>query len=213
MVEVVSARRGQTRDKLVDAAVRVFAEKGVLGATVEEICEAAGFTRGAFYSNFDGKDALCLAILEHQADGYRAASRAAIDALSKKESLSTAASLDDLAKSAIEVFLWSQQGDRAAVLTAIELRLYAVRERSLRAGYLELFERMASEFVSLIEQATADFGLRLTVPGTQAVAVLQGVFDQSALADLLADRPEGSPGRAELLSGVLKSMLVPIDGD
>ena len=44
----LTARRAATRERLVDAAVVVFAEKGVLGAAVEEICEAAGFTRGAF---------------------------------------------------------------------------------------------------------------------------------------------------------------------
>ena len=49
----VTARRAATRERLIDAAIDVFAEKGVLGASVEEICEDAGFTRGAFYSNFD----------------------------------------------------------------------------------------------------------------------------------------------------------------
>ena len=45
------------------AAVRMFAERGIIGASVEEICEAAGFTRGAFYSNFADKDELVLALL------------------------------------------------------------------------------------------------------------------------------------------------------
>ena len=61
----ISARRSATRDRLVDAALGVFAEKGVVGASVEEISEAAGFTRGAFYSNFESKDELCLAALDH----------------------------------------------------------------------------------------------------------------------------------------------------
>ena len=47
MTEHLTARRAATRDRLVDAAITVFAEKGVLGASVEEICETAGFTRGA----------------------------------------------------------------------------------------------------------------------------------------------------------------------
>ena len=64
----VTARRAATRDRLVEAALGVFAEKGVLGASVEEICEAAGFTRGAFYSNFASKDELCVAALQRQFD-------------------------------------------------------------------------------------------------------------------------------------------------
>ena len=45
------------------AATSVFADRGIIGASVEEICEAAGFTRGAFYSNFADKDALVLALI------------------------------------------------------------------------------------------------------------------------------------------------------
>ena len=60
----LTARRARTRQRLMAAAVAVFAERGVIGSSVEEICEAAGFTRGAFYSNFADKDALVLALIE-----------------------------------------------------------------------------------------------------------------------------------------------------
>jgi AcrR family transcriptional regulator len=53
-----------TRARLVEAAREVFAEKGFYGASVEEVTERAGFTRGAFYSNFSDKDDLFLAVLE-----------------------------------------------------------------------------------------------------------------------------------------------------
>ena len=60
----VTGRRGRTRDRLLDAAVEVFAERGVGAATVELICERAGFTRGAFYSNFSTKEELLFAAAE-----------------------------------------------------------------------------------------------------------------------------------------------------
>ncbi|HSK32534.1 MAG TPA: helix-turn-helix domain-containing protein, partial [Propionicimonas sp.] len=63
----LTPRRTQTREKLMDAATTLFAQKGVLAASVEEICERAEFTRGAFYSNFADKDELCLAVLNRQA--------------------------------------------------------------------------------------------------------------------------------------------------
>jgi len=50
---LTSRRREATRQKLLDAAGLVFAEEGLDAASVEAICERAGFTRGAFYSNFD----------------------------------------------------------------------------------------------------------------------------------------------------------------
>ena len=56
--------RDDTREKLYEAAARVFEEQGIGGASIEAIAAAAGFTRGAFYSNFRSKDELIIAMLE-----------------------------------------------------------------------------------------------------------------------------------------------------
>jgi AcrR family transcriptional regulator len=56
--------RDDTREKLFEAAARMFEEQGIGGASIEAIAAAAGFTRGAFYSNFTGKDELIIAMLE-----------------------------------------------------------------------------------------------------------------------------------------------------
>ncbi|MDE2380136.1 TetR/AcrR family transcriptional regulator, partial [Bradyrhizobium sp.] len=60
--------RDDTRDKLFDAAAQVFEEQGIGGASIEAIAAAAGFTRGAFYSNFKSKDELIIAMLEDHVD-------------------------------------------------------------------------------------------------------------------------------------------------
>src|SRR5258708_18797756 len=56
--------RDDTRDKLFEAAARMFEEQGIGGASIEAIAAAAGFTRGAFYSNLKSKDELIIAMLE-----------------------------------------------------------------------------------------------------------------------------------------------------
>ena len=56
--------RDQTRERLFEAAARVFEERGIGAASIDAIAAAAGFTRGAFYSNFDSKDELIIAMLE-----------------------------------------------------------------------------------------------------------------------------------------------------
>src|SRR5215211_6485565 len=56
--------RDDTRDKLFEAATLVFEEQGINAASIEGIAAAAGFTRGAFYSNFADKDELIVAMLE-----------------------------------------------------------------------------------------------------------------------------------------------------
>ena len=56
--------RDDTREKLFEAAARVFEDQGIGGASIEAVAAAAGFTRGAFYSNFKSKDELIIAMLE-----------------------------------------------------------------------------------------------------------------------------------------------------
>ena len=56
--------RDDTRDKLFEAAARMFEQDGIGGASIEAIAAEAGFTRGAFYSNFKSKDELIFAMLE-----------------------------------------------------------------------------------------------------------------------------------------------------
>src|SRR6201996_1567915 len=64
--------RDDTCEKLFEAAARVFEDQGIGGASVEAIAAAAGFTRGAFYSNFKSKDELIIAMIEdHVAQSIR----------------------------------------------------------------------------------------------------------------------------------------------
>ena len=57
-------KREQTRTALLDAAERLWAERGIHGASLDEIAAAAGLTKGAVYSNFTGKTDLLLALLD-----------------------------------------------------------------------------------------------------------------------------------------------------
>ena len=64
--------RDDTRDRLFEAAARVFEEQGIGGVSIEAIAAAAGFSRGAFYSNFKSKDELIIAMIEdHVAQSIR----------------------------------------------------------------------------------------------------------------------------------------------
>jgi AcrR family transcriptional regulator len=75
--------RDDTRDKLFEAAARVFEEQGINAASIEAIAAAAGYTRGAFYSNFDGKDELIVAMLE---DHVEQSIKRCLDLLAKHKS-------------------------------------------------------------------------------------------------------------------------------
>ncbi|MFC9926301.1 TetR/AcrR family transcriptional regulator [Streptomyces sp. NPDC127190] len=64
----VTRRRARTRAQLLDAAFTVFAAKGFGRVSIEEICDAAGYSRGAFYSNFATLDELFFALYQERAD-------------------------------------------------------------------------------------------------------------------------------------------------
>lgn len=57
--------RGSSRNRLLDAALRVFREKGYTATTVDDLCRAAGVTKGAFFHHFESKEAAALAAVEH----------------------------------------------------------------------------------------------------------------------------------------------------
>ncbi len=58
--------RDEVRDRILDAAAKVFAAEGFAGATIDAVGQAAGFTKGAVYSNFESKDELFLALLDRE---------------------------------------------------------------------------------------------------------------------------------------------------
>jgi AcrR family transcriptional regulator len=64
----VTRRRVRTRANLLDAAFSVFAAKGFGRVSIEEVCDAAGYSRGAFYSNFATLDELFFALYQERAE-------------------------------------------------------------------------------------------------------------------------------------------------
>jgi AcrR family transcriptional regulator len=64
-----SARKAQTRTRLLEAAAQVYARRGFAGATLEEVASEAGFTKGAVYAHFGSKENLLLALVEEHLAG------------------------------------------------------------------------------------------------------------------------------------------------
>jgi AcrR family transcriptional regulator len=72
-------RREQTRERLLEAARKMFLRKGMAITSVEDIAEAAGYTRGAFYSNFGGKPELLIELLRRDNERARAKLQATLE--------------------------------------------------------------------------------------------------------------------------------------
>src|SRR3954453_3244670 len=63
-------RRELTRTASIDAPADVFSKRGFHAASLEEIAETAGFTRGAIYKNFENKEELFFAVVERRIDAH-----------------------------------------------------------------------------------------------------------------------------------------------
>ncbi|HEX8488136.1 MAG TPA: helix-turn-helix domain-containing protein [Propionibacteriaceae bacterium] len=194
-----SARRAQTRARLMDAAVTVFAERGIIGASVEEICERAGFTRGAFYSNFSGKDELVVALLRHEMETQYSAAEHAIGLM--KVAAQQERSAEDLISATLTEFEAAGRAGRDWVLTQQELLLHAARVPQVRVAYQVFSDECLRQLSSLIADAVAYAGLEFSVSFEVALSLLSATHQQALMATLLTDAPlDYGPLRALVLA-------------
>ena len=190
----VSARRTRTRQRLMAAAVAVFAERGVIGSSVEEICEAAGFTRGAFYSNFADKDALVLAMIEQGiAEEYAAAEQA----VTELKTQGARPAVADTVAQVLDRLNHGGRSDRTNLLAQRELLLYAARVPELRAPYQEFAEACRAQVDALVTDALAFAELEFTLPVDVALDLLMAAHDHMQQTALFTDRLD--PGAMQAL--------------
>ena len=183
----VSARRAQTRERLMAAATTVFAERGVNGASVEEICETAGFTRGAFYSNFADKDALVLALIQADVTAQYAAAEAA---LGEAECALGAQPVAGAVAEVLDRLDVSGAHTRAGVLAQRELQLHAARVPALHEPYTAFLETSSRQLCVLLAGALQRVGLEFTLPVDLAVEVLLATHARVQTRALFTDRAD-----------------------
>jgi AcrR family transcriptional regulator len=148
-------RARQTRDELIDAARTVFLRSGFHGASLDEISAEAGYTTGAVYSRFDGKDGLFLAVLDDHVERrvrlYADATLAAPDFESAGRQLVRAA---------------VAAGDEEPGWTPLlmEFWTHAARRDDLRAAVIERNERQLDAITELHERLAAEHGVTFRRP-------------------------------------------------
>lgn len=163
--------REDTRQRLFEAAAAVFEERGIGGASVEAIVEAAGFTRGAFYSNFATKDDLVIAMLEDHVEQSIQRNRELLERHRQPA--------DFLA--ALRAVDRSQQDPLGrSPLLHIELILYAARAREHRpalARRLRTRRALITEIVAATQEAAGrtDDGLDAELAGAVLLALEDGL--------------------------------------
>ncbi len=197
-----SSRRAATRDRLMDAAVAVFAERGVNGASVEEISEAAGFTRGAFYSNFADKSALVLAMIERTVGTQYAEAERAITTMKDTPGQSPT----ELVGTALAAFVRSGRSPAEGILADRELLLHAARDPELRRPYLEFIDACAAQLSTLITDGLQHLGLEFSIPFEQAIELLTAVHSHQQLMAVFREQPPDTAPMRSLLLAITRAV-------
>jgi len=143
-----------TRARLIQSAEKIFARDGFEAAKLEEIAKDAGYTRGAFYANFESKEDLFFALLEKEI-----ASR--ISALERE----MAKVQDPRAKlETMREFFLNKTIDRRWSLLSLEFKLFAVRHPDVKKRLALMHRRFVQPRVGFLEEVMRDLGFELQVP-------------------------------------------------
>lgn len=176
-------RRENTRQKLLDAAATVFAEVGLDAASVETICERAGFTRGAFYSNFESKDELFLELAGRVSRERVEQVKRSVTRI-EQEGGFDAASIDAFA--IIDEVLDLGVDDRLGVLLMSEIRIHSLRDPQLAAAYLRQDEELQRNIAQIVRDIGRAGGVRFRVSAEEAARLLLTVWEGTSVRGAMA---------------------------
>ncbi len=186
--------RANTRERLLRAARSVFARRGFHGASVEEIASEAGFSTGALYSNFTGKEDLFLVLMEREIDEH---AREISDAVRAR------ASMTERATGGARQWMTMIEREPEVLLLFMEFWAYGVRDAQVRPKVAARFAQVRELLTKLIADGVREFDLELDIPAEQLAVAIDALADGIA-RQKLAD-PDAVPD--ELMGRVLSLLF------
>jgi AcrR family transcriptional regulator len=159
-------KQARTRAELIDAAANVFARRGYQAAKIEEIAERAGYSHGAVYSNFAGKEDLFLAVFE--------------DYMAKRiEEIAHATEIEgsfaERARAGADQWMQRFTEDRETFLLHLEFMIHAARDPKLSK---QLGTRMAAlrlEIERHLAERAASSETKLPMPAADLALILRAL--------------------------------------
>lgn len=191
-----SARRRRTQARLLDAAFDVFAEQGVRAASVETIAERAGFTRGAFYSNFSSKEELFFALMEREKEMRLEQLDTGVAQFLRPLVGEQGAELgdEDVIRTVTRI-LELQSDDQRWWLVQAEFQLLALRDHSIAADYLRYQDEFFADLTEIVVEALASARRRFTIDPEEAVRVIAELCANGEARAVLSDDERTFPER------------------
>ncbi|UNK70205.1 TetR/AcrR family transcriptional regulator [Microbacterium sp. H1-D42] len=181
MTTTATRSRENTRARLLDAAAQIFAEVGLEGATVEVVCERAGFTRGAFYSNFESKDELFLTLAATVAEERLGAVREQVTAMAADGALEECEPV-----MLVQRIMDAGGDDRLSVMLMSEIRIRALRDPAFGAAYLAQEREMVGSIAEIIREIVDTGAIALRMDPLLVARVLMIVWEGMTVRGAMA---------------------------
>ncbi|MCP3723014.1 TetR/AcrR family transcriptional regulator [Paraburkholderia sp. CNPSo 3272] len=159
--------RDQTRERLLDAAQAMFMKKGFVGASVEDIAHTAGYTRGAFYSNFSGKSDLLVELLRRDHEAMQTDLRAIFETEVSREQM----------EARVLAYYSRMPQDNKVFLLWVEARLLAARDARFRTRYNAFMKEKRESLAVYVEEFAARVGMPVPLDPELLALGLMGLCD------------------------------------
>src|SRR5947209_1487121 len=166
----------EARDELLTAALRVFARRGYREAGVDEIAAEAGYSKGALYWHFSGKEELLLALIDERIDAPMR-DRVAL--------LASAPPDRDMSVEATRTFAQQLNEERDALLLEREYWSLAIRDPELRARYIQRQTELRDALAAALEARARHLGTpNLTTPAEDVARIVMSIIGGLAIDEL-----------------------------
>lgn len=159
--------KDQTRQRLLDAAQAIFMKKGYVAASVEDIAGAAGYTRGAFYSNFRGKNELFLELLRRDHEAMQAELRSIFESASTREEM----------EAHVLRYYSRYHCENKCFLLWVEAKLLAVRDGRFRPRFNAFMHEKLEQLSEYILEFSERVGTPMPLPAPTLAMGLMSLCD------------------------------------
>jgi AcrR family transcriptional regulator len=193
-------RTEATRRKLLAAAEKIFARSGYEAARLEDIAAMAGYTRGAFYANFDGKEDIFFALLE---DWIKEKLESVTSLLASYQTRAERAA-------ALRRYYVEMAHDRRLVLFSLEYKLFAVRHPGAYARIRARQDRLkkcGADILGMVSDSPRRLGL-----SNRAASTGLGALSHALLLERLVNPQSVSDKEVRVLLGLFFDGLISAKG-
>jgi AcrR family transcriptional regulator len=170
-------KQAKTRSSLMKSAAKVFCRHGMDRASIDQVAEDAGYTKGAFYANFKNKEELFLAMLDER---FERRIEEVERAFGDREEFPP-----DQARHAAADFARSLRADPEVHRLFLEFFAYAVRNQAFREELVTRFATLRTRIEQIYQRRADELGLTLDVPAERIARMVFAMADGWALWQLL----------------------------